>query len=139
MIVGTIPSRLNRSSAQNSTQSNLRRLASSNSAANGMSQFLSKQFLLGLVGYVYDQVSGDSGSGDKVGAFESRVVGIGPQVGYLFPVGDMQGYLNLKAYGEFDARDRPSGVNVWLTFAITPTAPPAAASTMPMPTPKYRK
>jgi hypothetical protein len=39
----------------------------------GVSQFLSKQFLVGLVGYVYDQVSGDSGSGDKVGPFESPV------------------------------------------------------------------
>ena len=67
--------------------------------------------------------SGDSGSGDKVGPFESRVIGIGPQIGYLFPVGDMQGYVNLKAYGQFDARDRPSGVNVWLTFAISPAAP----------------
>ena len=101
----------------------------------GVSQFLSKQVLLGLVGYVYDQVSGDSGSGDKVGAFESRVIGIGPQIGYLFPVRDMQGYLNLKAYGEFDARDRPSGVNVWLTFGISPVAPPAATSTTHM----YRK
>jgi hypothetical protein len=101
----------------------------------GMSQFLSKQVLVGLVGYLYDQVSGDSGSGDKVGPFESRVIGIGPQIGYLFPVGDMQGYVNFKAYGEFDARDRASGVNVWLTFAISPVAPPAATSTTHM----YRK
>ena len=47
----------------------------------------------------------------------------------------MQGYLNLKAYGEFDARDRPSGVNVWLTFGVSPVAPPAATSTTHM----YRK
>jgi hypothetical protein len=101
----------------------------------GASQFLSKQVLVGLVGYVYDQITGDSGSGDRVGPFESRVIGIGPQVGYLFPIGDMQGYLNLKAYGEFDARNRASGVNAWLTFVISPAAPPAAVSTTPM----YRK
>ena len=101
----------------------------------GASQFLSKQVLLGLVGYVYDQITGDSGSGDRVGPFESRVIGVGPQVGYLFPIGDMQGYLNLKAYGEFDARNRASGVNAWLTFGISPAAPPAAMPTTPM----YRK
>ena len=28
------------------------------------------------------------------GRFRSRVVGVGPQFGYLFPVGNMQGYLN---------------------------------------------
>ena len=34
----------------------------------GASQFLSKQFFIGLVGYAYDQVSADSGAGDRVGA-----------------------------------------------------------------------
>jgi hypothetical protein len=50
----------------------------------GASQFLSKQWQIGLVGYVYHQVSGDSGSGDRVGPFESRVLGVGPQIGYIF-------------------------------------------------------
>ena len=101
----------------------------------GASQFLSKQFFIGAVGYLYGQVSGDSGSGDRVGSFESRVAAIGPQIGYLFPVGDMQGYLNLKGYAEFDALDRPSGYNVWLTFAISPAAPTPPAPKAPM----YRK
>src|SRR5262252_3101780 len=41
----------------------------------GASQFLTKQLQVGLVGYLYNQVTGDSGSGDRVGSFESRVVG----------------------------------------------------------------
>jgi hypothetical protein len=90
------------------------------------SQFLSKQVFVGPVGYVYDQLSCDSGSGNRVGCFESRVIGIGPQIGYLFPIGNMQGYLNFKAYGEFDAAARPSGWNAWVTFSISPAAPPAA-------------
>ena len=69
----------------------------------GASQFLSASLQVGAVGYVYDQLTGDSGSGAKLGPFESRVIGIGPQIGYLFPVAGMQGYVNLKAYGEFDA------------------------------------
>jgi hypothetical protein len=36
------------------------------------SQFLSN-IRVGLVGYAYQQVTGDSGSGDRVGAFKSRV------------------------------------------------------------------
>jgi hypothetical protein len=85
---------------------------------------------VGAVGYVYDQITGDSGAGAKLGRFESRVIGIGigPQVGYLFPVGGMQGYVNLKAYGEFDARNRPSGWNAWLTLSISPAAPAAPTS-----------
>src|SRR6266478_4915621 len=64
----------------------------------GASQFLSKQFFVGLVGYAYDQVTGDSGSGDRVGAFESRVFAAGPQVGYIFPLNGMQGFLGAKSY-----------------------------------------
>lgn len=92
----------------------------------GASHFFTQNFSLGAVGYVYQQLTGDSGSGDKVGPFKSRVVGVGPQVTFLFPVGDMQGYINVKGYKEFDAHDRASGCNVWFTFSITPGAPKPA-------------
>ena len=36
----------------------------------GASQFLSKQVLVGAVGYLYQQVTGDSGSGDRVGCVQ---------------------------------------------------------------------
>jgi hypothetical protein len=73
--------------------------------------------------YAYDQVSADSGSGDRVGAFESRVFSAGPQLGYIFPIAGKQGFLGLKSYFEFGAKDRPEGWNTWLTFAIS-DAPP---------------
>jgi hypothetical protein len=88
----------------------------------GASQFLSKQILVGLVGYAYQQVSADSGQAPILGSFESRVLGVGPQIGYIFPVGNMQGYLNLKAYGEFAAENRPAGWNAWLTFSVSQAA-----------------
>ncbi len=94
----------------------------------GASQFLSKQLLIGAVGYVYDQVTADSGAGDRVGPFMSRVVGIGPQAGYIFPLGNYQGYINLKGYGEFDAHDRPHGFNTWLSLTISPPAPTSATT-----------
>ncbi len=37
----------------------------------GASQFLSKQVMVGLVGYVYKELGCDSGSGDRVGCFRS--------------------------------------------------------------------
>jgi hypothetical protein len=94
----------------------------------GASQFLTKQLLIGAVGYVYDQITGDSGAGDRVGPFMSRVVGVGPQIGYIFPLGAYQGYINLKGYGEFDYHDRPHGYNTWLTLTISPPAPTAATT-----------
>ena len=100
----------------------------------GASQFLTKQVQLGLVGYAYQQLSCDSGAGDRVGCFESRVFGIGPQVGYILPLGTThQAYFNLKGYKEFGAEHRPEGWNVWFTVAISPLAAPPPAS-KPLPT-----
>lgn len=83
------------------------------------SQFLSEQLHAGLAGYFYHQLSGDSGSGTAVlGDFKSRTNGIGPQLGYFFPVGAAKGYVNLKGYWEFAADRRPEGWNVWLTLGL---------------------
>ncbi len=82
------------------------------------SQFLSEQLHVGLVGYVYHQVTGDSGSGAKLGDFKSQVSAVGPQAGYFFQVGDQKWYANLKGYYEFDAQNRPDGWNVWLALVI---------------------
>jgi hypothetical protein len=95
----------------------------------GVSQFLSKQVFVGFVGYAYQQITDDFGQPAAFGGFRSRVLGIGPQLGYIFPVGDMQGFLGLKGYGEFDAANRPSGWNTWLTFAISEAAPKAVTPT----------
>src|SRR5262249_41420658 len=51
----------------------------------GLSQFVTKQFQIGLVGYAYDEIGCDSGSGNRVGCFQSRVFGVGPQVGFIIP------------------------------------------------------
>jgi hypothetical protein len=43
-----------------------------------------------------------------------------------------QGCLNVKAYGEFDAANRPSGWNTWGTLAISPSVLTAATLTRHM-------
>jgi hypothetical protein len=98
----------------------------------GASQFLTKQLQVGLVGYFYEQLTGDSGCAPVLCPFESRVIGIGPQIGYIFPVAGMQGYVNLKGYGEFANENRPAGWNVWLTFVLSPAPPSSASSPPPM-------
>jgi hypothetical protein len=84
----------------------------------GASQFLSEHWHVGLVGYVYQQLTGDSGAGATLGDFKSRVVGIGPQVGYFFALWDRKWYVNVKGYYEFAASNRPDGWNVWLSLLI---------------------
>jgi hypothetical protein len=96
----------------------------------GASRFVTKEWQIGVVGYLYQQLTCDSGSGNRVGCFRSRVMGLGPQIGHVFKVSDHhQGYLNLKGYGEFAADHRPEGWNVWLTLVISPTAPTPAPTT----------
>lgn len=91
----------------------------------GASQFLSKQMFVGLAGYFYQQLTPDTGQLAILGDFKSRVIGVGPQVGWIFPVNDMQGVLSLKTYFEFAAENRPSGFNTWVAFQISPAAQPA--------------
>jgi hypothetical protein len=99
----------------------------------GASHFLSKQFFVGAVGYFYDQLSADSGSAPILGPIESRVIGVGPQVGFIFPAGSSQMFLGLKGYGEFDGHDRPSGWNAWVTISFSPAAtPPSTAQSPPI-------
>lgn len=88
----------------------------------GASHFFNKQFQLGVVGYYLQQVTDDFGAPPALGGFRTRIAGFGPQIGFLFPIGDMQGYINVKAYKEFAAQNRPEGWNTWLTLAISPAA-----------------
>lgn len=99
----------------------------------GASKFLTKQLQIGAVGYVYQQLTADSGALPILGDNKSRVAAVGPQIGYMFPIAGQQGYLNLKGYYEFEADRRPSGWNTWLTFSIS-SAPPAPAPTARMAT-----
>jgi hypothetical protein len=82
------------------------------------SQFLSEQLHVGVVGYFYQQLSGDKGAGAVLGDFKSRVYAAGPQIGYFFPVGGQKWYFSLKGYVEFEAQNRPEGWNTWVTLAI---------------------
>ncbi len=74
-----------------------------------ISQHLSKEFTVGLVGFYYEQVSGDSGAGAALGEFQGRTAGIGATMGYTFHVGKAPISLNLRYYHELDVENRLSG------------------------------
>jgi hypothetical protein len=100
------------------------------------SQFLSKTMHVGLVGYYLQQITGDSGAGATLGEFKGRVFGLGPQVGFIIPLSeDYQAYLNLKAYKDIAAENRPEGYTAWLTFSVSSAPPIHAATAKPI----YRK
>lgn len=91
--------------------------------------FYSKRLQVGLVGYVYNQLTCDGGSGNHVGCFASRVASVGGQLGYTIPMGPVETNVNLRGYREFDAAYRGEGWNVWLTLSISPAGTDATAAT----------
>jgi hypothetical protein len=70
---------------------------------------------VGLGGYAYRQVSGDSGEGAVLGDFKGRAMALGPQVTYSTSNG-----LNLQGryQREFDVLNRPEGDKLWLNVAL---------------------
>jgi hypothetical protein len=98
----------------------------------GASQFVTKTVQLGAVGYFYQQLTADRGAAPILGENLSRIAGIGPQIGFIFPAGSLQGYLNFKAYGEFAADNRAAGWNAWVTLAFSPKEEPPPMTKRPM-------
>lgn len=83
------------------------------------SQALGTNGSLGLAGYVYYQLTGDSGSGARLGPFKSRVAAIGPEFGCQFSVGRQQWQANVRGYREFWARNRFEGYAVFAVLSTT--------------------
>ena len=79
------------------------------------SHLFSPTFHFGVVGYFYEQLTGDSGEGAVLGDFKSKVSGIGPQAGWFLENG---WYLNAKGYYELGAKNRTEGWDLWVTVAI---------------------
>lgn len=83
-----------------------------------VTQNFSSQFSVGLVGYYYDQISDDSGTGASLGAFKGRVAALGGSVGTSFKVGDLPVSARLKVYREFDVKNRLEGTAAFFSLSM---------------------
>ncbi len=72
-------------------------------------QHFSKTFTLGLAGYHYQQLTGDSGAGARLGPFEGRVTALGPVLTYTFECGKIPVTTQLEYMHEFDVENRAEG------------------------------
>jgi hypothetical protein len=93
-------------------------------------QHLSKTFAVGFVGYHYQQVTGDSGSGALLGDFKGRVTALGPSINRTFLLGSIPVQSSLKYMKEFDVENRLKGDVGMLTFAM-PLSIAAPAASVP--------
>lgn len=81
-------------------------------------QHLSDTFYLGVAGYAYHQLTGDSGAGAS-SPLKGRVYGIGPVVGWVIPLGVKQKmFVNARYYQESGAKNRLEGEGFFMTAAI---------------------
>jgi hypothetical protein len=82
-----------------------------------LGMLFSNNFKLGVAGFVYRQLTGDTGSGATLGPFEGRVYGVGPHLVATVPNGRHPVILNLRYYQEFSAVNRFQGRSI--TFGTT--------------------
>jgi hypothetical protein len=75
-------------------------------------------FSVGPVGYVYQQLTGDTGPGAVLGSFKGRTTAVGASVGYDFKVGQAPISTRVRAYHEVEATRRLRGNAVFLSFSM---------------------
>jgi len=83
-----------------------------------LTKTFSPQFSAGLVGYFYQQVTGDSGPGATLGDFKGRVAALGGTAGFNFQLGGTPVSTRVKVYQEFAAKNRLEGTSAFLTVTI---------------------
>jgi hypothetical protein len=81
-------------------------------------QNFSKSFGIGINGYFYDQVTGDSGAGARLGSFEGRVAALGPVVNWNFEIGKIPVSTSFKYFHEFDVKNRLEGDSGFFTLTM---------------------
>jgi len=101
--------------------------AASKLFANGMS--------FGVVGYHYQQLSGDSGGTAAqrlliaaTDGFKGRSTAIGPSFGMMLPLGDRMLNMNLRWYHDLEVKYRPEGDAVLFSASVPLQADPMMAA-----------
>jgi len=79
---------------------------------------LSHTTAVGIQGYAFEQVSGDSGTGAKLGPFKGEVFAIGPTLDHTFVIGRTPVVTSLRYFHEFGAENRLEGDAVFLNVVI---------------------
>jgi len=64
---------------------------------------------IGATGFVYQQLTGDSGPGATYGPYIGRTIAVGPAIGYTFDVDGRKLALAARWYREFAVENRPRG------------------------------
>jgi hypothetical protein len=81
-------------------------------------QHFSKDFAIGIAGYYYRQISGDSGAGALLGAFKGEVSALGPNIAYNFKISSVPIITSARWLKEFNAKNRMAGDAGFITITV---------------------
>lgn len=82
-------------------------------------QHLPKGWSFGVVGYWYEQLTGDGNNPALLGDFKGRVIALGPELSYQITASKTHPVtLDLRWYHEFEAKNRLEGDAVFLTVSV---------------------
>jgi hypothetical protein len=73
----------------------------------------------GANGFFYQQITGDGGSGARLGGFAGMTTGIGPAISYAYSVRGLDLAAEVKWLPEIDVTNRLSGNTVWFKLAVS--------------------
>lgn len=79
---------------------------------------LSPHVSIGALGYYFKQVSGDSGSGARLGAFEGEVAALGATAALNVQLGRSPATFRMRAFKEFDVANRLEGKAFFLSLSL---------------------
>jgi hypothetical protein len=82
-------------------------------------QFLSESLAIGLHGFIFKQVSGDSGDGAILGDFKAEAAGIGPAIMWIPPKYEGEVAFVAKWLHEYDSENRIEGDHVFISFMMS--------------------
>jgi hypothetical protein len=84
-----------------------------------INQFVSESLAVGIHGFYYRQISGDSGKGALLGDFKAKASGIGPALMWIPPLYNDNVALVAKWIHEYDSENRLDGDHVYLSFMLS--------------------
>ena len=73
---------------------------------------------VGANAFLYQQISGDSGSGATLGDFEGRTAGVGPVISFITKIGHVDVAAEVKWLPELDVEKRLKGDTVWFKVGV---------------------
>jgi hypothetical protein len=83
-----------------------------------LGQHLPCGFTLGLAGYIYNQMTADTGSGATLGAFHGQTIALGPCLTFNGKIAGHSIGLGTRYYNELKVKNRFDGQAAYLTFTL---------------------